>query len=45
VAAYGFGADAFVATLVASLVPTIVMQLIAAEWGRRTKDESAEEVE
>jgi hypothetical protein len=45
VAAYGFGADAFVATLVASLVLTIVVHLIAAEWGRRTEDESAEAAE
>ena len=45
VATYGFGADTFFATLVTSLVLTIVMHLIAAEWGRRTKEESEEVVE
>mgnify|MGYP001813501897 CR=1 FL=1 len=38
VAAHSFGGDTFVLTLVACLVLTIVMHLIAAEWGRRTPD-------
>jgi BASS family bile acid:Na+ symporter len=37
VAAHGFGADIFVMTLVACLVLTVVMHLIAAEWGRSFK--------
>ena len=37
VAAFAFGADTFVATLVAGLVLTIVMHLITAEWGGRRK--------
>lgn len=36
VAAHAFSADTFVMTLVACLVLTVVMHLIAAEWGRRT---------
>jgi len=35
VAAHGFGGDAFVMTLVASLVLTVGMHIIGAEWGRR----------
>ena len=42
VAAFAFGGDTFVATLVACLVLTIVMHLIAAEWGRGTKAEPEE---
>lgn len=38
VAAHSFGGDTFVLTLVACFVLTIVMHLIAAEWGRRTPD-------
>lgn len=38
IAAHSFGGDAFVSTLVACLVLTITMHLIAAEWGRRTSD-------
>jgi BASS family bile acid:Na+ symporter len=41
-AAHEFGADIFVMTLVACLVLTIVMHLIAGEWGRRTSHGTAE---
>ena len=34
VAAHSFSADTFVMTVVACLVLTITMHLIAAEWGR-----------
>ena len=38
VAAHGFSADTFVMTLVACLVMTITMHLIAAEWMRRSTE-------
>ncbi len=38
VAAHSFGGDTFVMTLVACFVLTIVMHLIAAEWGRRAPE-------
>ena len=41
VAASSFGADTLVMTLVASLILTILLLLIAAEWGRRTGAEPA----
>jgi BASS family bile acid:Na+ symporter len=42
VAAHAFSADTFVMTLVACLVLTVVMHLIAAEWGRRTASAPAD---
>jgi BASS family bile acid:Na+ symporter len=36
VAAHAFSGDTFIMTLVACLVLTVFMHLIAAEWGRRT---------
>jgi BASS family bile acid:Na+ symporter len=38
IAAHSFAGDTFVSTLVACVVLTITMHLIAAEWGRRTSD-------
>lgn len=42
VAAHAFSADTFVMTLVACLVLTVIMHLIAAEWGRRTASAPAD---
>jgi BASS family bile acid:Na+ symporter len=38
VSGHSFGGDVFVSTLVACLVLTVTMGLVAAEWGRRTPD-------
>ena len=39
VAAASFSGDTFVMTVVAVVTLTIIMNIIAAEWGRRTKDD------
>ena len=39
VAAGSFSADTFVMTMVAAVTLTIVMHVIAAEWGRRSRAE------
>jgi hypothetical protein len=40
-ATHAFDADTFVSTLVACLVLTITMHVIAAEWGRREPEVAA----